>query len=111
MSYNKKKNKKVVFADLDKKLPPLPPWHLVQLGKLYEDFEKYAAQFTHIMKIGGGIKNLHMGDTIRNLQFVYLQIAAHIDAARDIKKDASLENGIQALNDLREIEKGTVDVK
>jgi hypothetical protein len=82
----------------------IPPYHLVQLGKLQEDFQSEAAKFMHVMTNGGGLKNMHMGDTIRRLNYIYLQIAAHLDAARDINGQVTLDTGHRALAMLRAIE-------
>lgn len=75
----------------------VPPYYLVQLGKLQEDFQSEAAKFMHIMANGGGIKNMQMSETIRRLNILYLQIAAHLDAARDINGQVSLDTGNHAL--------------
>lgn len=76
----------------------VPPHHLVQLGKLQEDFHGEAANFMHIMTNGGGLKNMGMSDTLRNLTILYMQIAAHLDAARDVNGNhVTLDTGHHAL--------------
>lgn len=81
----------------------VPPYYLVQLGKLQEDFHSESAKFMHIMTNGGALKNMHMGDTLRRLNLLYLQIAAHLDAARDIDGQVSLDTGHYALARARAI--------
>jgi hypothetical protein len=75
----------------------VPPYYLTRLGQLQEDFHSEAAKFMHIMTNGGGLKNMHMEDTIRRLNVLYLQIAAHLDAARDINSQVTLDTGHRAL--------------
>jgi len=75
----------------------VPPYYLVQLGSLQEDFHKEAAKFMHIMSNGGGIKNMNLSDTVQRLSFLYLRISAHLDAARDINGQVSLDTGHHAL--------------
>jgi len=75
----------------------VPPYYLVQLGRLQEDFHNEAAKFMHIMANGSALKNMHMGDTLRRLNLLYLQIAAHLDAARDINGQVTLDTGHHAL--------------
>lgn len=76
----------------------VPAHHLVQLGKLQEDFQSEAAKFMHIMTNGGGIKNMGMSDTLRTLNMLYLQVAAHLDAARDVNGgQVTLDTGHHAL--------------
>ncbi len=75
----------------------VPPYYLVQLGKLQEDFHNEAAKFMHMMANGGGLKNMHMSETIKRLNLLYLQIAAHLDAARDVDGQVTLETGHYAL--------------
>ena len=82
----------------------IPPHYLVQLGILNENFQSEAAKFAHIMTHGGGILNMGMADTLRKLNYLYMQVAAHVDAARDIDKKSNLESGVKALEQLRELE-------
>ncbi len=79
----------------------VPPYHLVQLGKLQEDFHSEAAKFMHIMTNGGGLKNMHMSDTLVRLNFLYSAVAAHLDAARDVNGQVSLDTGHHALAMIR----------
>lgn len=79
----------------------VPPYYLVQLGKLQEDFHSESAKFMHIMANGGALKNMQIGETIRRLNLLYLQIAAHLDAARDINGHVSLDTGYHALARVR----------
>ena len=79
----------------------VPPHYLVQLGRLQEDFHNEAGKFLHIMANGGGLKNMHMSETIRRLNLLYLQIAAHLDAARDINGQVTLDTGHHALATVR----------
>lgn len=75
----------------------VPPHSLVQLGKLQEDFNSEAARFAHMMANGGGISNPHCLDVLRNLNYLFLQTAAHLDAARDSFGQVTLETGRRAL--------------
>lgn len=79
----------------------VPPYYLVQLGKLQEDFHNETAKFMHVMSNGGGLKNMNLGETIRRLNFLYLQIAAHLDAARDVDGNVTLDTGHYALARVR----------
>lgn len=49
---------------------------------LEAQFNENAKQFSWIMEHGGGMKNIHMLDIIRRLNFLYTDIAAHTDALR-----------------------------
>lgn len=84
----------------DKKIPP---YYLVRLGQLHENFQAEAAKFSQIMS-NAGIFSMEISDTLRKLNFLYMQIAAGVDAARTMDKKASLESGIQALEYIRELE-------
>lgn len=79
----------------------VPPYYLVQLGKLQEDFHNESAKFMHLMTNGGALHNMHMGETIRRLNLLYLQIGAHLDAARDIDGQITLDTGHYALAKIR----------
>ena len=79
----------------------VPHHHLVALGQLQESFHTEAAKFAHIMNNGGGLNNLTLHDTIKNIHLIYLNIAAHLDAARDVNSDVTLEVGLQALRLVR----------
>lgn len=79
----------------------VPPYHLVQLGELEESFQTEAARFMHIMHNGGGLKNMHLSENLSRLNYVYMQIAAHLDAARDINGQVTLETGRHALAKVR----------
>ncbi len=98
---------------MEKEKKKLPPYFMVQIGRLVEDFQAEGAKFSHMMANGGGIRNMGMMDTIRRLQFIYLQVAAHLDAAKDINGGkAVLEDGIEALEYVRELEaKETTNAK
>lgn len=75
----------------------VPPHHLVQLGQLEENFHNEAGQFMQIMTNGGGLRNMRLSETISRLQYIYMQIAAHLDAARDVSGQVSIETGRRAL--------------
>jgi len=75
----------------------VPPYHLVQLGELQEIFNHEAAKFLHIMTNGGGLKNMGLGETLTNLQFTFLRIAALLDASRNINGQVTLDTGNHAL--------------
>lgn len=75
----------------------VPPYYLVQLGQLQENFHSEAAKFAHIMTHGGGLTNAHMSEILRNLNLIFLKVAAQLDAARDIGGEVTLSTGRQAL--------------
>lgn len=54
---------------------------------LEREFDEAAKNFTWMMQNGGGIKNIHMLDVIRKMNFLYTQIAAHYDALRSLNVD------------------------
>lgn len=83
----------------------IPPYHLIQLGELQENFHSEAAKFMHMMTTGGGLKNMHMGETLGRLNYLFMQVAAHLDAARNVGgSNISLEHGNHALAVVRHIE-------
>lgn len=75
----------------------VPPRHLVQIGQLEESFNNEAANFMHIMTNGSGLRNMQLSQCIASLQYMYMQISAHLDAARDINGQVSLDTGRRAL--------------
>jgi hypothetical protein len=75
----------------------VPPRHLVQLGQLEENFHNEAGQFMHIMTNGGGLRNMQLSECLSHLQYIYMQIAAHLDAARDVNGQVTIETGRRAL--------------
>ncbi len=81
-------------------VPPAPPFHMVRLGQLVEQFQNASANFIHAMAHGGGINNLGMLDIIRDLERVYLKVEAALMASRSIvhgKGTVSLDDGLAAL--------------
>ncbi len=56
-----------------------------RLDTLQKQFIEASKQFVWITSTGGGAKNIHMLDTIKNLHLLYLDIAAHSDALRSIE--------------------------
>lgn len=56
-----------------------------RLGVLEKEFEEASKNFIWQTQQGGGIKNIHMLDTIRRLNFLYTDIAAHYDAIRSLE--------------------------
>jgi hypothetical protein len=56
-----------------------------RLDGLERQFKETSDRFIWQTQQGGGINNIHMLDTIRALQFLYLEIAAHRDALRSLK--------------------------
>lgn len=89
----------------------VPPFHLVQLGKLQEDFQNESAKFMHIMVNGNGLRHMGIGETVRNINILYLQIAAHLDAARDIDGQVSLDTGRHALAKARSLSTEDANLK
>lgn len=72
---------------MTKKIKKINPedWAKIRLESLERLFKEKSDQFIWQTQQGGGIKNIHMLDTIRDLQMLYLQIAAHHDALRSLK--------------------------
>jgi hypothetical protein len=58
-----------------------------RLDTLKKEFEEKSREFIWQTQHGGGIQNIHMLHTIRDLNFLYTDIAAHIDALRSLKVD------------------------
>lgn len=85
----------------------IPPYHLTQLGELQENFYSEATKFMHIMTNGGGLKNMQMGETLGRLNYLFMQVAAHLDAARDMNGNVTLEHGHRALSMLRAMQAET----
>lgn len=56
-----------------------------RLDNLKKDFEKKSEEFIWQTQHGGGINNIHMLYTIRDLNSLYTNIAAHVDALRSLK--------------------------
>lgn len=82
----------------------VPPYHLVQLGRLQEEFHGESAKFMQIMTNGGALKNVSMSETLSRLHLLYMQIVAHLDAARDVNgNNISLDTGHHALALVRSI--------
>ncbi len=52
-----------------------------------KEFNTKADEFTHLMQKGGGVYNIGMLDTIRDLQWLYNKLAAYTLAEREIKVD------------------------
>lgn len=56
-----------------------------RLDSLERQFKETSDRFIWQIQQGGGINNIHMLDTIRALNFLYAEIAAHRDALRSMK--------------------------
>jgi hypothetical protein len=56
-----------------------------RLNNLEKEFEEASKNFIWQIQQGGGWKNIHMLDTIRKLNFLYTNIAAHHDALRSLE--------------------------
>ena len=56
-----------------------------RLEGLERQFKEMSDKFIWQTQQGGGIQNIHMLDTIRALNFLYTDIAAHRDALRSLK--------------------------
>lgn len=55
-----------------------------RLETLQNQFKDASTRFVWQSQQGGGIHNIHMLDTIRELNSLYTQIAAHLDALRSL---------------------------
>lgn len=82
----------------------MPAYYLYRIGQIHENFQAAAAEFTHIMIHGGGVTNMSIGKVIHQLGRIYDQLAANINAARDIDKNVDLESGVRALEYVRSLE-------
>jgi hypothetical protein len=71
-----------------KKNPPIKPYLETRLKQLEGEFNAKAREFQHLMENAGGLKNVWMLDCIRDLNMLYLQIAAFTEAARIAGYDA-----------------------
>ncbi len=60
-------------------------WVEVQHDQCLKAFNQQADNFLWMMKDGGGIKNIHMLETLRELEWLYLKGAAYGRAAEDAK--------------------------
>lgn len=56
-----------------------------RLESLERQFKEASDKFVWQTQQGGGIKNIHMSETIRTLNFLYTDIAAHYDALRSLE--------------------------
>jgi hypothetical protein len=55
-----------------------------RLERLEAQFKEVSERFIWQTQHGGGINNIHMLDSIRQLNFLYTNIAAHHDALRSL---------------------------
>ncbi len=60
-------------------------WVAEQLDRSEKEFETKSKELIWQLTEGGGIKNIHIFDTIRSLEFIYLKCGAYGLAARDEK--------------------------
>jgi hypothetical protein len=60
-------------------------WLEYRIENLEGQYNKLAANYAHYVKIGVGLTNIHVLDTLRSLAFLYTDIAAHKDALRSLK--------------------------
>lgn len=58
-------------------------WVEVQVRHSQTSFDETAKDLIWQLTTGGGSKNMHILDSIRNLEFAYLKCAAYTMAARD----------------------------
>lgn len=56
-----------------------------RLDGLERQFKETSDRFIWQTQQGGGINNIHILDTIRALNFLYTEIAAHRDVLRSLK--------------------------
>jgi hypothetical protein len=84
-------------------------YFMARFGSLIEEFQSEAGHFSKIMANGAGLRTLGMIDTIRKLEHLYLQIACHLDAARDMEggEKITLEDGLDALDAIRKTEQNS----
>lgn len=73
------------MAAKSKKTKKSEPFVEMRLKMLEDDFNREAQFFQRMMEQGGGSKNIHMLGCVRQLQFLYLDIAAHMDAKRSLE--------------------------
>ncbi len=59
----------------------------LRIQQLESQYNKLAEQYAHFVKEGVALSNIFVLDTLRGLQFLYTDIAAHKDALRSLKVD------------------------
>ncbi len=60
-------------------------WCEIQRDACFRDFDNAARDFIWQYQEGGGIRNIHMGDTLRTLQWKYTQGAAMVSAVQALE--------------------------
>ena len=55
-----------------------------QLASLESQFDQKAKDLVNQLTYGGGLENIHLLGTIRDLEFLYLMIASHRAAVREV---------------------------
>lgn len=88
-----------------KKKNNAPPYHLIRLGTITEEFQNEAAHFTQMMSNGPGIRSQGILDSIRKMEQLYMTVVATLDAARTLNGGTgiTLEDGLDALDMIRQM--------
>lgn len=74
------------MANFKKSLKNLKPktesisWTQHKINNLETSFADQCKELQRIMSVGGGINNIHIGALLRDLHFLYLNVAAHREA-------------------------------
>jgi hypothetical protein len=62
-------------------------WLEYKIKSLETQYNELAGNYAYYVKIGVGLTNIHVLDTLRSLAFLYTDIAAHRDALRSLKAE------------------------
>ena len=62
-------------------------WLEYKIGELEREYDELSKQYAHCVSIGVGLKAIGILDTLRNLAFLYSDIAAHKHALRSLKTE------------------------
>lgn len=92
-----------------KNIQKTPPYYMVRFGTLIEEFQNESAHFANIMAEGAGIRTLGLIDVIRKIEHLYLQVACHLEAAKDIEggRGVTLDDALDALEAVRAMDAET----
>lgn len=62
-------------------------WLEYKIGELEAQYDKLSKEYAHCVSIGVGLNALGILDTLRNLAFLYTDIAAHKHALQSLKTE------------------------
>lgn len=62
-------------------------WLEYKIGELERKYDDLSKKYAHCVSIGVGLNAVGILDTLRNLAFLYTDIAAHKDALRSLKTE------------------------